>query len=666
MLRPAAGWVLASLVSGLVFFLAVPLPPVPMPEGTDVLDASGVRIARLFTEDRTLVSLDEISPHLVAAVISVEDRFFRSHIGVNPGAALRALWQAVQHKRIVSGFSTITQQLAKNLYLTPEPTLRRKFAEMLWAVRIDLHWSKDRILEAYLNEVYWGHGVYGAEEAAQTYFGKPAREIGLAEAAMLAGLLRSPETYSPYNNAEAAVERRSAVLRRLTQDGVISEEQAAEAAVAPVKLAGLKPRGQAAYFIQYCLSQIGLSHPEVVEDLYRSNYQIHTTLDTALQDAAEEAVAAHLKEEAVDANGVRQPQAAVVAVEPRTGYIRAMIGGREYSESPFNRAIAARRQPGSTFKPFVYAAAVESGYTPADTQLCAPRVFADGTGGGYTPHDYGPQLYHNRELTMREALAVSCNVSAVAWLETVGAPKVVEIAQKSGITSRLEPTPSLALGCYEVSPLELCNAYATLAAGGLSASPVAVLKLVGPGGEVLFEYRPEAPTRAMRQGTAYIVTDMLKGVLQPGGTGAAIGAQLARPAAGKTGSTEGARDAWFAGYTPDLSVVVWVGYDGNQELSGGGAALAGPVWRDTLRYGLENRRAADFVRPAEVVSVAICGETGLLANWTCERHQDLCLADHVPDEYCTVFHWWNIFGIERGRGGTATEYPAARPPKKPR
>lgn len=634
---------LALLAGGLVIFLAMPLPAAPMPEGTDVFDAAGLRVARLFTEDRTMVSLEDVSPQLAAAVISIEDRFFRTHVGVNPGAAVRAAWQALRQGRIVSGFSTITQQLARNLYLTSEQTLRRKLAEILWAVRIELHWSKDRILEAYLNEVYWGHGVYGVEEAAKTYFGKPARDVDLGEAAMLAGLLRAPEVYSPYRDLEAARRRREAVLLRMTQDGAIAEAEAAEAAAGPVVLAGLEPRGAAAYFIQHCLAEIAAVRPEVVPDLYRRNYQIQTTLDTALQDAAVAAVAANLTPTTVDARGISQPQAAVVAVEPRTGFIRALVGGRDYAESSFCRATAARRQPGSTFKPFVYAAAVESGHASAQTQLCAPQTFS-WAGGDYTPRDHGRQPYHHRELTMREALAVSCNVCAVGWLETVGATRVVELAQRSGIVSPLEPTPSLALGCYEVSPLELCSAYATLAAGGLRASPVAVLQIVGPDGEVVFEHRPGEPSRAMREGTAYIVTDMLRDVLEPGGTGAAIGSRLTVPAAAKTGSTDGSRDAWFAGYTPDLSVVVWVGHDIDAELQGGGAALAGPIWRDTVDNGTAGMPTGDFRQPDDVVYLAVCTETGLRANWSCEHRYELFLAGHAPERYCAKFHWESLFG----------------------
>lgn len=655
---------LTTAAAGLILFLAMPLPAAPMPEGTDVFDARGTRIARLFTENRTTVPLENISPELIAAVISVEDRFFRTHVGVNPGAVIRAAWQAVRERRIVSGFSTITQQLARNLYLSSEQTVRRKLAEMLWALRIEFHWSKDRILEAYLNEVYWGHGVYGAEEAARTYFGKSAGNLDLSEAAMLAGLLCAPEVYSPYKDPDTALRRREAVLARMVQDGAITDPEAAGAAAADLVLAGLEPGDNAAYFVQYCLDEIGRNHPEVIEDLYRRNYQIHTTLDAALQETAAGAVAANLEETEIDEKGVRQPQAALVAIEPLTGHIRAMAGGRDYSESPFNRAVAARRQPGSTFKPFVYAAALESGHTPADTQLCAPRVFASAD-GDYTPRDHGARPYHHRELTMREALAVSCNVCAVGWLDTVGAAKVIEYAQRAGIASPLEPTPSLALGCYEVSPLELCCAYATLAAGGLRATPLAVLRIVGPDGDVVYECPPEEPTRAMREGTAYILTDMLQGVLQPGGTGAAIGNGLSRPAAAKTGSTDGSRDAWFAGYTPELSLVVWVGHDDEAQLGGGGAALAGPIWRDTLDNGTEGLPAGDFRQPSDVQRLAVCPETGLRANWTCDRRHELFLVGHAPEQYCTKFHWENvwddIFGDERRPEHTGPGRPGRSP-----
>lgn len=553
----------------LLIFLAMPLPPAAMPEGSDVFAASGERIARLFIEDRTLVPLSEVSPHLIDAVLAFEDRYFFSHRGVNPGSVVRALWQAVQHGRVVSGFSTITQQLARNHYLSPDRTIRRKLAEVLWALRIEVHRDKEWILESYLNEVYWGHGVYGVQEAARIYFGCDAGDLNLAQAAMLAGLLQSPETYSPHRQPELARERREIALRKMVQAGRITAAEAGEAAAAPLQLAELRPRREASYFVQYCVAQIAAGHPDIAEDLYRRNYRIYTTLDPRIQSAAEAAVAANLpvpgENPAAGGGGAQggaqaQPQVAIVAIEPDTGYLKAMVGGRSYLESQYNRAVEARRRPGSAFKPLIYAAAIESGYYSHSTQHCTETDFASPGEDRFSPRDHGADPYHERELTMRQALAESCNVAAVAWLRTVGAGKVIDLARRAGIRSPLSPTPSLALGCYEVSPLELCAMYATLAAGGVYSPPVAVLRVVGPDGRVIEEHQPD-PQRAMSASAAYIVTDMLKGVLEPGGTAARIGAALTRPAAAKSGSTEGLRDAWFAGYSPDLAIVVWVGYD---------------------------------------------------------------------------------------------------------
>jgi membrane peptidoglycan carboxypeptidase len=347
---------------------------------------------------------------------------------------------------------------------------------------------------------------------------------------------------------------------------------------------------------------------------------------------------------------------ALVAVEPGTGYLKAIIGGRSYAESQFNRAVDARRQPGSTIKPLIYALALEAGNYPLSTQHCTETNFAAAGAERYAPRDFGTKPYHEDDLTMRRALAESCNVTALNWLQVVGAQNVVDLARRTGISSPLSPTPSLALGCYEVSPLEMAGMYATFAAGGVYQQPVAVVKLVGPDGRVIDEHKPE-PQRAMSSGAAYIVTDMLKGVLQAGGTGARIGSRLTRPAAAKTGSTEGSRDAWFAGYTPDLALVVWVGFDDNAALSGGGAALAGPVWRDALEKGLPAASKRDFARPADVVTAHVCNVSGRLTNWTCQGESDLFVAGSAPAEYCGLFHWDNVLGT----GGRSPVAPPAAP-----
>lgn len=641
----------AALALSLAVFLVMPLPPAAMPEGSDVYAVNGERIARLYVEDRTLVPLSEVSPYLIDAVLAFEDRYFFSHRGVNPGAVARALWQAVQNRRIVSGFSTITQQLARNHYLSADKTVKRKLTEVLWALRIEVHRDKEWILESYLNEVYWGHGVYGAQEASRTYFGCDAKDLSLAQAAMLAGLLQSPENFTPYRQPELALRRRDISLGNMVRAGRITEAEAGKAAAEPLKLAGLRPRREATYFVQYCVAQITAKYPELAEDLYRRNYQIYTTLDPRLQASAEAAVTANLPAQVTGASGTTQPQVALVAIEPATGYLKAMIGGRSYAESQFNRAVDARRQPGSTIKPLIYALALEAGYSPLSTQHCTETNFAPAGTERYAPRDHGTIPYHEAELTMRRALAESCNVTALAWLQTVGAANVVDLARRTGIRSPLAATPSLALGSYEVSPLEMAGMYATFAAGGVHQQPVAVLRLVGPDGKTIDEHKSNSQ-RAMSSGAAYIVTDMLKGVLQPGGTGARIGSRLTRPAAAKTGSTDGSRDAWFAGYTPDLALVVWVGHDDNAALTGGGAALAGPIWRDSLEQGLPATAKRDFTRPGDVVTAHICDVSGRLTNWTCQGGTDLFVAGSAPAEYCGLFHWGNVLRIRPGLPGT--------------
>lgn len=645
--RPARlallGAILAFFVGSVSLFAlvqATPLPPAPELVGSTVYGRNNEVVARLFLEDRTPVPIAGLPRHLLDAVIAIEDYRFLRHKGIDPIGIARAVFRNTLAGRRVEGASTITQQLARELYLTQERTYTRKVQEALLALRLEQLYDKTRILEMYLNQVYWGHGAFGVEVASQIYFGQPASEVSLAEAALLAGLLRSPENYTPHRYPEVAVRRRNFVLGRMAELGYISEAQAQAARDEPLRLAPLRPRVQEApYFIDYILAEIGRTHPEVSRAAYHAGFQIYTTLDLAMQRAANQAMQTKLTRGEPDAQGVTQPQAALVAVDPQTGGILAMVGGRSYRETQLNRTAQAHRQPGSAFKPFLYAALIDRHYTTISQQVCEPVSFPGGPGQPrWTPVDYGDDPYHDRPMTMREALKVSDNVVAVRWLYEIGPQVMIDYARRMGITSPLAPFLPLALGTFEVSPLELATAYSPLANGGMRVEPLAVLRVLTRDGQVLIENRPRVQP-AIPAATAFLVTDMLRSVMGPGGTGAHLGWQLNRPSAGKTGTTNEARDAWFVGYVPQLVSAVYVGYDEPATLWGPGGRVAGPIWLEFMRLALREVPPADFPMPPDVVEVALCAETLLPAGPTCPQVRERFREGTAPVGVCPLWHY---------------------------
>jgi len=615
---------LLALGAGVALAWALPLPELPRREVTRVFDARGELVASLFEENRVEVPLASLPAHLPAAALAVEDRHFYRHPGVNPFGIVRALYRNLRAGRVVEGGSTITQQLARTLFLEPDRTFIRKVRELLWTFRLELALTKDEILEAWLNQVYLGHGAYGVEVAARTYFGKGAAKLTLAEAALIVGLARGPNLYSPYRNQDRALDRRRTVLEAMAEVGTISREEAMRALREPLSLAGRpQVRRRAPYFADWVIDQLLDERPDLAPELAVGGYRIHTTLDLRIQAAAESAVRGLAPAGTLDGQGVHQPQVALVVLDPDNGHVLAMVGGRDYGQTQLNRAVAPdggshgmRRPPGSAFKPLLYAAVIDLGF-PATYQVrCEPIAIRDPGNPPYTPEDYGPEPFHGRDLTVREALSTSCNVVAVRWAERLGPALVAAYARRLGIESRVRPVPSIPLGTSEVSPLELASAYATLAAGGVLRPPVGLLSVEDRRGRPLHVHRPPERT-VLREEVAYVVTDLMRSVLMPGGTGSRIGAMLGLPAAGKTGTTSGRRDAWMAGYTGDLVAVVWVGRDRPAPLPGGGASLAGPIWAEVLRQASEVRGIADFVTPPGVVRARVCASTGRLAEALC-------------------------------------------------
>jgi len=508
------------------------------------------------------LTLQEMSPYLPKAVVATEDRRFYSHFGIDPIGLLRAAIADLTAGHVVQGGSTITQQLAKNLFLTPERSLSRKIRETLLALWLEHRFTKNQILEIYLNRVYLGAGTYGVDAAAHRYFGKSARRVTLYESAALAGLLKAPARFNPTRDREKAAARTAQVLARMVEAGFVTETQAASASnegTSRPALAGA--RSGARYFADWIAEQLSDFAGAGSRDL-----TVTTTLDPGLQAEAEAAVAETI---ARDGPKAAVSQGALVAMSP-DGAVRAMVGGRDYSASQFNRATQAQRQPGSAFKPFVYLAGLEAGLRPSDQFVDQPiRI------GNWQPHDYTGR--YQGEMTLAEGLAQSINTIAVQVAQRAGIRKVIAVAHRLGISSDLAPEMSLALGTGEVNLLELVSAYAPFANGGMGVWPHGIAEIRDSDGKVVFRRTGSGVGRVMSAEFAGTMNEMLSGVI---GHGTGRSAALPRPAAGKTGTTQDYRDAWFIGYTADLVAGVWLGNDDHSptnKVTGG--SLPAQTWR---------------------------------------------------------------------------------------
>ncbi|MHB1477777.1 MAG: transglycosylase domain-containing protein, partial [Coriobacteriia bacterium] len=519
-------------------------------QATKIYSADGVLLANLYLENRQVVELDEISPYLLKAVVAVEDERFYEHDGVDYLGIVRAFVTNLTSDRR-EGASTLTQQYIRNTILSEERydiSYRRKAREAWLALELERRYEKDAILAMYINTVYYGEGAYGAESAALTFFDKHASELTIAEAALIAGLPQSPTKLSPYDNPDGAVARRQWVLAKMFEQGDITAEEyeaAKTEALALKRSPTLDEEG--VYAAQYFVAHV----KKVLQDQYgtdlvfKGGLTVHTTLDTRLQTYAEDAVRGIL-------DRPEDPDCALVAVDPRTGYIKAMVGGRDWATNKFNFATQARRQPGSSFKVFTLVTALEAGMNPDRRRVNSASPAVIQTGG--TPWKVG-----NAEggggrgyITLRQATVGSVNTAFARLIAEMGAEKVVETAHRMGVTSNLDPVLSITLGSQEVTPLEMASAFGTLAADGKHYSHTPITKIVGPQGETLYEAQPQAE-QAITHSIAYAATQILKGVIS-GGT--ATRARIGRPAAGKTGTTQDYRDAWFVGYTPQLSAAV--------------------------------------------------------------------------------------------------------------
>lgn len=576
---------------------------------SQIFDVNGKLITTIHSvENRLPASINKIPKNLQNAFIAAEDVRFYQHSGIDPRGILRAVWSNMTDRGISEGGSTITQQLARNALLSQEQTIKRKIQEAFLSLQIERQYSKNEILEMYMNQIYFGQGAYGVQTAAQIYFGKNVEDLNLAECAMIAGIPKSPNYFSPTNNLKAAKERQGVVLDQMVKYGYIDAAAAAKAKTTEIKLAS-RPAAStapASYFTDYVIQL--LIDKYGADAVYKDGLKIYTSLDLEMQKAAEQAMN-KLPTTRTD-NGIKQPQGALVAIDPHTGQIKAMVGGR--GNDQFNRAVLAERQPGSAFKPFVYLAAIESGFTPASVVDDSPVSF-----GSWSPMNYDRRF--RGPVTLRGALEQSLNVVTVKLAQQTGIDKPLYYAQQMGISTLVlkgdtnDRNLAMSLGGLTrgVTPLEIASAYGVLANNGVRVEPTAIVKVVDRNGKVIEEYTPKEKV-VVNERSAYLLTDMLKGVITNGtGTGAYFG----RPAAGKTGTTSDYKDAWFVGYTPDLVAAVWLGYDNPDYLDGvTGGTIPASIWRTFMSSVADKYVARDFVRPSGIVAARVSTKDGLLLN----------------------------------------------------
>ncbi|MGI8918616.1 MAG: transglycosylase domain-containing protein [Pyrinomonadaceae bacterium] len=613
------------------------------------------------TGDRKTLSYHDIPPVLVHAVLAIEDRRFFEHPGLDLVAVGRALFRNAGDERVGQGGSTISQQLVKNTYLSPERTFRRKYAEAMLAFALERRLSKEDIFALYCNEVYLGQRgavvARGVEQAAEIYFGKDLKDLSLNEAATIAGMIQGPSRFSPERNQEATRARRDLVLAAMVRNGWIDERVARTAALEPVAVVPLRQdvHSTAPHFIDYVNRSNSESNGET------ETRRVYTTIDLDLQQLAETALRQQLAQ--LDKKYPRQtakPEAALVAIDPRTGNVLAMVGGRNYGASQLNRATDARRQPGSTFKPFVYAATLEDGFSPMQLYEDAPREFTYDRNRTYRPANYGG-AYSMHEVTMRTGLVKSLNVVTVDVALHTGLARVANLASQFGLP-RPERYPALALGTTEATPLQLAAAYATFANGGRRVKPQVVTSV---GESPIATANAAGADQIISPTTAYMITNMLEAVVDHGTGRAARDAMKGTAFAGKTGTS---RDGWFIGYTPNLVCVVWIGFDDNSQLGMTGAAAALPVWTEFMQSAIALRPelgGGAFECPEGIKFVETDVESGLLSTLTCPHRELIAITDRLaPNFECS--HHGNLpelfnAPVEEIEAGTVTLAQHAKP-----
>ncbi len=666
-----------------ILFLSRDLPSLTQLEhyepelATKIYSQDGVVIKELFTKKRIYTPLNEIPEYMSQAVLATEDHTFYEHWGVNVERFMYAMLINLAHMSYEQGASTLTQQLARQLYLGLEKKISRKIKEWITAIQIERTYTKNEILEMYLNQMNFGHGNYGVQAAALAFFGKDASEMQLEECALLAGLLQRPTSYYPYRYPERAQHRRNIVLHNMLRRGFIDEQTYEQTKAHPIKLKDNDPgsvNGIAPYFTEQIRQEL---QERYHMDLYKGGFSVYTTLDSRVQAAADKAVKNQLAKlqdqynkklisqnkikELIDPEILRQTpweelkkeadfldslatekfpiQSALVAIDPRTGYVLSLVGGKDFSKYKWNRATQARRQPGSTFKPIVYTAAIDNGYSPCFELLNQPVVLYLPNGDRWAPHNYdhsqgGPTM-------LREALRRSLNLVTARLVQEVVPPRqVVDYARKLGLTTPIDAVDAIALGSSAVYPIEMTSAFGVFANQGVLAKPLFILRVEDKYGNIIEDYQPQVK-EVLRKETAYIISDMLGTVINRGtGVYARTIHKFTRPAGGKTGTTNNFTDAWFIGFTPQIVAGVWVGFDDPATTLGNrmaGATVALPIWAPFMKTAHDtlNLPVKQFKMPPGVVRVDICKDTKKLATESCpEIISEVFEITNVPTEKC--------------------------------
>ena len=622
-------------------------PATPAPQRIDRLLLEAPLLAALAPgQKRRSTPLASIPQSMIDAVIAIEDRRFFEHPGVDPIGAVGAIITNLRgNKAYLVGGSTLTQQIVKNTFLTPAKTLRRKLQEQFMALVLESRFTKRQILELYLNDVTLGQRgpfeIHGVSEAARIFFGKDVSNLTLPEAATIAGLIQSPSRLSPFRHLEQARERRDLVLHEMAEGGFITADAAKRAAAEPLKIAPRALENEAPYFVDFVSQQIDHDYAGLLRK--SSAVDVYTTLDVQTQRLAQEALAEGLSQVDKQLAARRRKgvaEAALVAIDPRSGEILAYVGGRAYNQSQFDRVVDAHRQPGSAFKPFVYLAAFEkmaeegrADLTPATVVTDEPTTFKDGLGQDYAPANY--QNDYGGPVTLRDALAHSRNIVAIKVAEQVGYDRVAAFWKHVDAGSDAKPYPSIALGVFEATPLEMATAYTLFPNGGAVRPLQAVTRIVQDGKPR--QLPAQKPRTVARASTTFLVLNMMRSVLNEGTAAGARAAGFALDAAGKTGTTNDQRDAWFIGFTPELLTVVWVGLDGNQPLGLTGSQAALPIWTSFMKHALAGHPDRRFDAPSDVTFVRIDKLNGKLATPLCPTTIDEAfLPGTEPKDTCDI------------------------------
>ncbi|MBT2661461.1 PBP1A family penicillin-binding protein [Bacillus sp. ISL-45] len=612
-------------------------PPLAVPQSTLFFSDDGTVIGESHSgQKRYWVALKDISPHLINATVSIEDKTFFTHNGFDYKRIAGAALADIKAMAKVQGASTITQQYARNLYLEHDKTWKRKATEALYTLRLEMNYSKDEILEGYLNTIYYGNGAYGVQAASRYYFGKDAQDLSLAEASMLAGIPKGPSIYSPFASTEKAKQRQRTILRTMKENGYITELAAQKASIENLKLVGEHQHsriGAAPYFQDAVQNALKNSLNFDDRTISLGGLRVYTTLNLDQQEIAEKSINKMIASDS-------EIQAGFVAMNPKNGHVVALVGGRNYEDSPFNRAVQAVRQPGSTMKPILYYAALENGFTPSSTMKSQLTTFMFDDGRSeYTPHNFNNK-YAEDDITMAQALALSDNVYAVKTHLFLGEETLVETAKRFGIKTDMDKVPSLALGTSGVRVIDMANAYSILANGGKKVDPVLIKKVENHKGEVIYEYKAERE-EVLKPELASVMTHMLTGIFDKklngysSVTGSTLIKKMTRPYAAKSGTTE--TDSWMIGYTPQLVSAVWTGYDKGKPIElTVEKSYAKNIWLDFMEKALDNEPAKKFKAAKGTVAVYVDPANGMLASDGCPvKRLTLFAAGTEPTEYCT-------------------------------